>query len=243
MLQVKNIDVYYGHVHAIKNLSMYVKEGEFVALIGANGAGKTTLLKSIIGIEKARNGEIIFGGERIDGMSTDNIIKKGISIVPEGRRVFPQFTVAENLAIGAQARKSSKLEKSEDEEKVLSLFPKLKERWNQKAGTMSGGEQQMIAIGRALMARPKLLLLDEPSLGLAPLVVDELMEKLQEIHRLGTTILLVEQNVHLALQIAERGYVIETGEIVMENDAKELLMSDFVRKSYLGIEETSEDYE
>ncbi|RTZ39132.1 ABC transporter ATP-binding protein [Candidimonas sp. SYP-B2681] len=236
MLKIKNIDTYYGHVHAIKKISVEVDTGEFVTLIGANGAGKSTLLKSIIGLQPVRNGSIEFMEQRIEAESSDAIIRRGISIVPEGRRVFPDFTVAENLAVGARARRSTKAEMKEDADKILSQFPRLKERWKQKAGTMSGGEQQMVAIGRALMGRPKLLLLDEPSLGLAPLVVAELMTKLKEIHAAGTTILLVEQNVTLALKIAQRGYLMESGEIVATDDAKTLLESDEIRKAYLGIE-------
>jgi branched-chain amino acid transport system ATP-binding protein len=236
MLNIKKINTYYGYVHAIKNFSLQVKEGEFVTLIGSNGAGKSTLLKSIIGLEPVKNGEIEFLGERLDRLRPDAIIRRGISIVPEGRRVFPDFTVAENLAIGAQARGSTSAEKRQDFDKIMQQFPRLKERWSQKAGTMSGGEQQMVAIGRALMGRPKLLLLDEPSLGLAPLIVAELMEKLKEIHAAGTTILLVEQNVTLALKTAKRGYLIETGEIIAEDSAHNLLASDLVRKAYLGVE-------
>jgi branched-chain amino acid transport system ATP-binding protein len=238
MLDIKNINTYYGHVHALKNFSLQVKAGEFVTLIGSNGAGKSTLLKSIIGLEPVKSGAIGFLGERLDRLRSDAIIRRGISIVPEGRRVFADFTVAENLMIGAQARGSTAAQRREDLEKIVEQFPRLKERWNQKAGTMSGGEQQMVAIGRALMARPKLLLLDEPSLGLAPLVVAELMEKLKQIHAGGTTILLVEQNVALALRTAQRGYLIETGEIIAEDTAPNLLASDTVRKAYLGVEET-----
>lgn len=237
MLSIKDIDTYYGHVHAIKNTSVEVEAGEFVTLIGANGAGKSTLLKSIIGLQPVRNGSIEFLGDRIEKESSDAVIRRGISIVPEGRRVFPDFTVAENLAIGARARRSTSLEMQEDIDKILLQFPRLKERWKQKAGTMSGGEQQMVAIGRALMGRPKLLLLDEPSLGLAPLVVAELMTRLKEIHAAGTTILLVEQNVTLALKVAQRGYLMESGEIVASDDATKLLESDVVRKAYLGIED------
>lgn len=238
MLDIKNINTYYGHVHALKNFSLQVQAGEFVTLIGSNGAGKSTLLKSIIGLEPVKSGEISFLGERLDRLRSDAIIRRGISIVPEGRRVFADFTVAENLMVGAQARGSTAQERREDLEKIVEQFPRLKERWNQKAGTMSGGEQQMVAIGRALMARPMLLLLDEPSLGLAPLVVAELMEKLKQIHAGGTTILLVEQNVALALRTAKRGYLIETGEIIAEDSAPNLLASDTVRKAYLGVEET-----
>lgn len=236
MLKIKEIDTYYGYVHALKSVSLDVEAGEFVTLIGANGAGKSTLLKSIIGLQPVKNGHIEFLGNRIETQQPDAIIRKGISIVPEGRRVFPDFTVAENLAIGARARRSSNQERKEDIEKILFQFPRLKERWKQKAGTMSGGEQQMVAIGRALMGRPKLLLLDEPSLGLAPLVVAELMAKLQEIHATGTTILLVEQNVTLALKVAQRGYLVESGNVIASDDAKALLESDIVRKAYLGIE-------
>ncbi len=236
MLRIKDIDTYYGHVHAIKKISVDVDAGEFVTLIGANGAGKSTLLKSIIGLQPVKNGSIEFLGERIESDRSDAIIRRGISIVPEGRRVFPDFTVAENLAIGARARKSTSAEMQEDIDKILDQFPRLKERWKQKAGTMSGGEQQMVAIGRALMGRPKLLLLDEPSLGLAPLVVAELMTKLKEIHAAGATILLVEQNVTLALRVAQRGYLMESGEIIASDDAKALLESDAIRKAYLGIE-------
>lgn len=236
MLKIKEIDTYYGHVHALKSVSLDVEAGEFVTLIGANGAGKSTLLKSIIGLQPVKKGSIEFFGNRIETRSPDAIIRQGISIVPEGRRVFPDFTVSENLAIGARARRSSNHEMQEDIEKILIQFPRLKERWKQKAGTMSGGEQQMVAIGRALMGRPKLLLLDEPSLGLAPLVVAELMTKLQEIHAAGTTILLVEQNVNLALKVAQRGYLVESGNIIASDDTKTLLESDIVRKAYLGIE-------
>lgn len=237
MLKIKEIDTYYGHVHAIKKISIDVQAGEFVTLIGANGAGKSTLLKSIIGLQPVKNGSIEFLGDGIQSDSSDAIIRRGISIVPEGRRVFPEFTVAENLAIGAQARKSTSAEMQEDIDKVLHQFPRLKERWKQKAGTMSGGEQQMVAFGRALMGRPKLLLLDEPSLGLAPLIVAELMTKLKEIHAAGTTILLVEQNVTLALKVAQRGYLMESGEIIATDDAATLLESDAIRKAYLGIED------
>lgn len=237
MLKVDNVDTYYGHIHALKKCSLNVANGEFVTLIGANGAGKSTLLMSILGIQPIKNGQIDFLGERIDKLSADSIIRKGISIVPEGRRVFPEFTVEENLVIGAKARASSRKEINDDIDRILEQFPRLKERFKQKAGTMSGGEQQMVAIGRALMGRPKLLLLDEPSLGLAPLVVADLMERLAAIHKSGTTLLLVEQNVTLALQIAQRGYLLETGEIVYQDQAADLLNSDIVRKTYLGIED------
>lgn len=236
MLKIDGIDLFYGRVQALKHCSLEVGAGEFVTLLGANGAGKSSLLMSILGLEPISKGSIHFMDERIDRLAPDSIIRKGISIVPEGRRVFPEFTVGENLIIGARARRSSKKEIEEDMERILVQFPRLKERFKQKAGLMSGGEQQMVAIGRALMGRPKLLLLDEPSLGLAPLVVADLMERLREIHRDGTTILLVEQNVTLALQIAQRGYLLETGEIVGADDTHALLHSDLVRKTYLGMD-------
>ncbi|AOB28667.1 MULTISPECIES: ABC transporter ATP-binding protein [Bordetella] len=236
MLKIDRIDTYYGRVQALKQCSLDVAAGEFVTLLGANGAGKSTLLKSILGLQPVRGGAIEFMGERIDRQAPDAIIRKGISIVPEGRRVFPEFTVAENLVIGARARRSTHHEIQQDIERILAQFPRLKERYRQKAGTMSGGEQQMVAIGRALMGRPKLLLLDEPSLGLAPLVVAELMDKLREIHAAGATILLVEQNVTLALQTAQRGYLLETGQIVGSDDTQALLHSDLVRKTYLGMD-------
>ncbi|WP_322998471.1 ABC transporter ATP-binding protein [Castellaniella sp.] len=236
MLKIERIDTFYGHIQALKRCSLSVDQGEFVTLIGANGAGKSTLLMSILGIQPISDGSIEFLGARIDRQSADSIIRQGISIVPEGRRVFPEFTVEENLIVGAKARKSTRQELAQDIDRILEQFPRLKERIKQKAGTMSGGEQQMVAIGRALMGRPKLLLLDEPSLGLAPLVVADLMERLANIHASGTTILLVEQNVTLALQIAQRGYLMETGEIVRHDNAQTLLGSDVVRKTYLGIE-------
>lgn len=237
MLKLNAVTAKYGRIEALKKCSIDIKDGEFVTLIGANGAGKSTMLKTILGLVKLSSGSITLSGEPITGQSTESIIRRGISIVPEGRRVFPEFTVAENMRIGAQSRVSNKTEFDEDIEKILAQFPRLKERWSQKAGTMSGGEQQMVAIGRALMSRPKLLLLDEPSLGLAPLVVAELMEKLGEIHRSGTTIFLVEQNVTLALQTAQRGYLIETGSIVGADTSENLLNSDLVRKTYLGIDD------
>jgi branched-chain amino acid transport system ATP-binding protein len=235
VLKLKGISARYGHIEALKNCTLEIGEAEFVTLLGANGAGKSTMLKAILGLVRASQGSIEFEGRSITGMSTENIVRSGISIVPEGRRIFPEFTVAENLAIGAQIRNVPKAEIDSDLERIVQQFPRLKERWYQRAGTMSGGEQQMVAIGRALMSRPRLLLLDEPSLGLAPLVVSELMEKLKEIHQSGTTIFLVEQNVTLALQTAQRGYLMETGNIVGADSAAALLASDAVRQAYLGI--------
>ncbi|MGR6076553.1 ABC transporter ATP-binding protein [Achromobacter sp. CSND-B12] len=237
MLKLNNISARYGRIEALKGCSLEIGKGEFVTLIGANGAGKSTMLKAILGLNRPSQGSIEFDGRAITGASTESIIRSGISIVPEGRRIFPEFTVAENLAIGAQIRNAAKGEIEADLERIVEQFPRLKERWSQRAGTMSGGEQQMVAIGRALMSRPRLLLLDEPSLGLAPLVVAELMEKLKEIHRAGTTIFLVEQNVTLALQTAQRGYLMETGRIVGADSSEALLASDTVRKAYLGIDD------
>ncbi|MGO3740851.1 ABC transporter ATP-binding protein [Kerstersia sp.] len=237
MLTLHNLSARYGHIEALKACSLEIGAGEFVTLIGANGAGKSTMLKAILGLVRPSQGSIEFEGRNLASLSTETIVRSGISIVPEGRRIFPEFTVAENLMIGAQIRKASKDEIDADLDRIVTQFPRLKERWQQRAGTMSGGEQQMVAIGRALMSRPRLLLLDEPSLGLAPLVVAELMEKLKEIHQAGTTIFLVEQNVTLALQTAQRGYLMETGSIVGADSAAALLASDTVRKAYLGIED------
>lgn len=237
MLKLNNLSARYDHIEALKGCSLEIAAGEFVTLIGANGAGKSTMLKAILGLVRPSQGNIEFDGKSLAGQSTEAIVRSGISIVPEGRRVFPDFTVAENLMIGAQIRNASKDDIEADLERIVAQFPRLKERWQQRAGTMSGGEQQMVAIGRALMSRPRLLLLDEPSLGLAPLVVAELMEKLKEIHQAGTTIFLVEQNVTLALQTAQRGYLMETGHIVGADSAAALLASDTVRKAYLGIED------
>ena len=233
MLTIDNINVYYGAIHALKGISVEVNEGEIVTLIGANGAGKSTILRTISGILKPKTGKIIFEGKEIAGMAAQDIVKLSISQVPEGRRVFANMTVLENLELGAYIRNDKKGIK-EDIEKIFDRFPQLTQRRSQLAGTMSGGEQQMLAMGRALMSRPRLLLLDEPSMGLAPLLVKEIFSIIKEINASGTTVLLVEQNAHMALSIANRAYVLETGRVTLAGDAKELAASEAVQKAYLG---------
>lgn len=233
MLKVNDINISYGAIHAIHDLSLEVNDGEIVTLIGANGAGKTSTLRAISGLNSIKSGEISYDGKVISNIGAHKIVAHGISQVPEGRRVFGDQTIEENLLLGAYLRKN-KTEIKESMEEVFTLFPRVKERRKQLAGTMSGGEQQMLAIGRALMARPKLLLLDEPSMGLAPIVVEEIFEIIKNIRKAGTTILLVEQNANAALQIADRGYVLETGSVVLEGLAQDLLHDDSVRKAYLG---------
>ncbi len=238
MLKVKNINTYYGQVHALKNVSLHLREGEIVTLIGANGAGKTTTLNSLSGLTPPKSGEILFDGVSIASFTPDRIVEAGISQVPEGRQVFKPLSVEDNLELGAYLRYRRREKRSEikrDMEQVFSLFPRLLERRRQLAGTLSGGEQQMLAIGRALMARPKLLLLDEPSMGLAPLVVQEIFEVIETLRReKGTTVLLVEQNARAALKMADRGYVMETGKVILEGDAAELLENRDVQRAYLG---------
>ncbi len=233
MLKIDNIHVYYGAIHALKGVSITVNQGDIVTLIGANGAGKTTLLKTISGIVKPKSGEINFNGKNMANVAAQDIVKDGLIQVPEGRRVFANMTVLENLELGAFARKDKDGIK-EDLEKVFTRFPRLLERKKQLAGTLSGGEQQMLAMGRALMAKPKLLLMDEPSMGLAPLLVKEIFAIIKDINEAGTTILLVEQNANMALSIAHHAYVLETGKIVLSGSAKELAESEEVRKAYLG---------
>lgn len=233
MLKIDNINVYYGAIHALKGISVEVNEGEIVTLIGANGAGKSTILRTISGILKPKTGNIDFEGKNIAGMPVQDIVKLSISQVPEGRRVFANMTVLENLELGAYIRNDSKGVK-DDIEKIFERFPQLTKRRSQLAGTMSGGEQQMLAMGRALMSRPRLLLLDEPSMGLAPLLVKEIFSIIKEINASGTTVLLVEQNAHMALSIANRAYVLETGRITLAGDAKELAASEAIQKAYLG---------
>lgn len=233
MLKIDNIDVYYGAIHALKGISLEVKEGEIVTLIGANGAGKSTTLRTISGLLKPKTGSITFLGQDIAGVRAHEIVKKGISQVPEGRRVFAEMTVMENLDLGAFVRKD-KAGIQQDLKHVFELFPRLEERKNQSAGTLSGGEQQMLAMGRALMSRPKLLLLDEPSMGLAPLLIKEIFNIIVDINKSGTTVLLVEQNANMALSIANRAYVLETGRITLSGSAKELAASEDIRKAYLG---------
>ncbi|MCF7623673.1 MULTISPECIES: ABC transporter ATP-binding protein [Bacillaceae] len=233
MLKIEDINVYYGNIQALKGVSMEINEGEIVTLIGANGAGKSTLLKTISGLLKPKQGKVLFEGDSIGGKAAQAIVKLGISHVPEGRRVFANMTVAENLELGAYLRKD-KEGIHKDMEKVYELFPRLLERIRQQAGTLSGGEQQMLAMGRALMAKPRLLLLDEPSMGLAPLLVKQIFNIIQEISESGTTILLVEQNANLALSIADRAYVVETGRIVLSGNAEELTSSEEIKMAYLG---------
>lgn len=233
MLKVDNINVYYGAIHALKGISVEVNQGEIVTLIGANGAGKSTTLRTISGLLKPKNGQIIFEGQNIAGTAAQNIVKLGISQVPEGRRVFAHMSVLENLELGAYLRSDNKEIKA-DMDIVFGRFPRLAERRSQLAGTLSGGEQQMLAMGRALMSRPRILLLDEPSMGLAPLLVKEIFSIIKDINETGTTILLVEQNAHMALSIANKAYVLETGRIILSGDAKELAESEEIRKAYLG---------
>lgn len=233
MLQVKDLNVYYGAIHALKGLSFEVKRGEIVTLIGANGAGKTTTLHTVSGLLSPKEGTITLNGKDITGIKAHNILGMGMAQVPEGRRVFSKMTVQENLEMGAYLRKD-KGEIEADFDNVFEKFPRLKERRKQLAGTMSGGEQQMLAMGRALMSRPDILLMDEPSMGLAPILVQEIFNTIQEVNKAGTTVLLVEQNAHMALSIADRAYVLETGKIVLDGDAKYLLDHDEVRRAYLG---------
>ena len=233
MLKLDNINLYYGVIHALKNISLEVEQGEIVTLIGANGAGKTSTLRAISGLEPIKSGNITFKGSPLNKVPSNKIVSLGLSHVPEGRRVFPELTVMENLELGAYLRKD-KAGIKQDLEIVFSKFPRLKEREKQAAGTLSGGEQQMLAIGRALMNRPEMLLLDEPSMGLAPLVVKDIFDTIVEINKSGTTVLLVEQNANMALAIAHRAYVLETGHVSMTGNAKELLADDIIRKAYLG---------
>ncbi len=232
ILKVEDINVYYGSIHAIKGISFEVEEGEVVTLIGANGAGKSTTLNTISGLLRSKTGSIEFMGESLAKVPCHKVVDRGLALVPEGRRIFLQMTVQENLEMGAFTQKGDTVQ--EDLEKVYTLFPRLKERIKQMAGTLSGGEQQMLAMGRALMSRPKLLMLDEPSMGLAPILVEQIFEIIQNLHKAGTTILLVEQNAQAALSVADRGYVLETGKIVTTGTGAELLASPAIKKAYLG---------
>ena len=234
MLCVKNINVFYGSIHAIRDVSFHVDEGEIVTLIGANGAGKTTTMHAISGLLRVRSGEISYCGQLISKMEAHKIIRLGLAQVPEGRRVFSGLTVQQNLQMGAYTRKDGKDAIQNDFDMVYDLLPRLKERRNQPAGTLSGGEQQMLAIGRALMCKPRMLLLDEPSMGLSPLLVKEIFKIIRDVNRNGVTVLLVEQNAKMALEIANRAYVLETGAIKMEGEATELASNIEVRKAYLG---------
>lgn len=233
MLKIENLVVAYGGIEALKGISLEVDEGKIVTLIGANGAGKSTTLRSIMGLVKPKGGSITYMGKSLLGMKTKDMVKQGITLVPEGRRVFPNLSVLENLKIGAFARTDEKAVR-DDMEWVFSLFPRLKERTWQLAGTLSGGEQQMLAVGRALMSRPKLMMMDEPSLGLAPLIVKDIFNIIKEIHKQGVTILLIEQNANAALHVADIGYVMETGRITMKGTGTELLANPDVKKAYLG---------
>jgi branched-chain amino acid transport system ATP-binding protein len=233
VLGLADVHTSYGNIRALRGISLSVESGEIVTLIGANGAGKTTTLRTILGTVRPRRGTVSFNGHRLDALATDRIVRLGIAHSPEGRRIFPRMTVIENLELGAFVRRD-RGGIAADLERVFALFPRLRERTAQTGGTLSGGEQQMLAIGRALMARPALLLLDEPSMGLSPILVDAIFRIIQDINRQGTTILLVEQNARMALRVAHRGYVMQTGRIVLHDAAGELLRSDLVRKTYLG---------
>jgi branched-chain amino acid transport system ATP-binding protein len=240
MLKIRNLNVHYGGISAVKGISLDVPEKSIVTLIGANGAGKSTTLRSIVGLVKASQGEITFLGENITGMETTEIVTKGITLVPEGRRVFDNLTVLENLKIGAYLQKEGI---EENIKMVYDLFPRLKERSWQLSGTLSGGEQQMLAVGRALMSKPKLIMMDEPSLGLAPLIVNGIFDIIKEINKQGTTILLIEQNANKALKIADMGYVLETGTITIEGPGKELLTDQRIKDAYLGTSKKQKDIE
>lgn len=237
MLHIKNLKCYYDKIMAIKGVSLYVKQGELISIIGANGSGKSTLLSAICGILPDWEGEILFKGQSFQGLTPPEIVSKGISLVPEGRQIFTPLTVMDNLKLGAYImyRKGEKKKADRDLQKIMDMFPILRERSKQLSGTLSGGEQQMLAIGRALMARPKLLVLDEPSMGLAPMMVDMILTTLKNLRSIGVTILLVEQNARAALKIADRGYVLETGKIVLQGCADELLVNKEVEKAYIGL--------
>ena len=236
MLKIENLVVNYGGIEAVKGISIDVPYGSIITLVGANGAGKSTTLRAIAGLVKAKSGSITLDGEELIGVSTTDIVAKGITMVPEGRRVFPDLTVLENLKIGAYLRKD---DLKDDIEHVYDLFPRLKERSWQAAGTLSGGEQQMLAVGRALMSRPKIIMMDEPSLGLAPIIVQGIFEIIREIHKQGTTVLLIEQNANMALKVADYGYVMETGRISLKGSGDDLLANDRVRELYLGKSKSS----
>jgi branched-chain amino acid transport system ATP-binding protein len=235
MLEVKEIHTYYGNIHALKGITLTVDKGEIVTLIGSNGAGKTTTLKAISGLLKPRRGYIVLNDEDLSDYKAHEIVYKGVSMVPEGRGIFAKLTLIENLDMGAYSRKDRE-NLGQDLERVFTLFPRLKERRSQVAGTLSGGEQQMLAIGRAIMARPSLLLMDEPSMGLAPILVESIFDTINQINKEGVTVLLVEQNALMALSIAHRGYVMQTGEIVLQDTADNLQKNEMVQKAYLGIE-------
>jgi branched-chain amino acid transport system ATP-binding protein len=234
ILKFDAVHTYYGALHVLKGVNYELYDGEIVCLLGGNASGKSTTMKTVLGIVRPTEGQVVYRGERIDRLDTSEIIQRGVGVVPEARRVFPRMTVLENLEMGAFTRRGDRAGMSQDFDRVFGLFPRLKERRQQLAGTMSGGEQQMLAMGRALMGRPKLLCMDEPSMGLAPNFVDQVFDVIQEINRQGTTIFMVEQNANMALRIANRGYVLQTGQIVLEGPASELLGTELIRRAYLG---------
>jgi len=233
LLKLSHVDTYYGPIQILKDVNVEIYEGEMVCLLGGNASGKSTTLKAVLGLVKPARGTIEFRGERIDGLPTGHIVTRGLAIVPENRRIFPEMTVLENLELGAYLR-NNKEEIKEDMERALALFPHLRERLSQLGGTLSGGEQQMLAIARALMSRPQLLLMDEPSMGLAPILVERIFELIQQINQQGTSIFMVEQNANMALSIADRGYVLQTGRIVLADTAQNLLQNEMMKKAYLG---------
>jgi len=233
LLELNDVEVDYGKVRALKGISISVAEGEMVSIVGANGAGKTTTLKTICGLLKPSAGEVVFDGQRIDGRRTEEIVRRGIAFCMEGRRLFPFMSVIENLQMGAYSRRDRQVKAELD--RVFELFPDLKDRQKQAAGTLSGGQQQMVTIGRSLMSRPKLLMLDEPSLGLAPLVVSQVAKTIQELNKQGLTVLLVEQNARMALRISDRAYALEVGEVTVQGESDELSKSDYVRRAYMGV--------
>jgi branched-chain amino acid transport system ATP-binding protein len=234
ILKFEDVHTYYGPLHVLKGVSYDLYEGEIVCLLGGNASGKSTTMKTVLGLVKPSQGQVIFNGERIDRLDTSQIIQRGIAVVPEARRIFPRMSVVENLELGAFVRRSDKKGVREDRDRVFGLFSRLADRRNQIAGTLSGGEQQMLAMGRALMSRPKLLCMDEPSMGLAPQLVEQVFNVIQEINRQGTTIFVVEQNANMALSIANRGFVLQTGQVVLHGPAAELLGTELIRKAYLG---------
>ncbi len=234
LLNVQDVHTYYGPLHVLKGVNYHLFEGEIVCLLGGNASGKSTTMKTVLGLVKPTQGQVTFAGERIDTLDTSQVIERGVAVVPEARRIFPRMSVSENLELGAFVRRRDRAGMRSDRDRVFGLFPRLSERRSQLAGTLSGGEQQMLAMGRALMSRPKLLCMDEPSMGLAPNLVDQVFDVIQEINHQGTTIFVVEQNANMALSIAHRGYVLQTGQVVLSGPASELLGTELIRKAYLG---------